>query len=206
MLRKEFEVLEQFVKRPWVRLTLKEVKRLSGKKSQSYVYNTLKRFAKEGILKEGKAGNVVLYSLDLSPLKSRVYAGFVAEYIALGQQHIPRKDIERVVDKMPTAFHILIITGSYARKTQKKGSDIDLVVIIDDSVDPKKVYAELRHECEMNIPPIHLYAFKKSEFVSMLTGKKPNYGKEIVKNSIIMSGGDVYYQIIREAMENGFDG
>jgi len=71
---------------------------------------------------------------------------------------------------------------------------------------PEKIYSELRHDCEMNIPTIHLYAFKKSEFIGMLTSQEANYGKEIAKNNLILSGGKEYFRMIDEASKNGFNG
>ncbi len=56
----------------------------------------------------------------------------------------------------------------------------------------------------MNIPPIHLYTFTEKEFLLMLLDKKPNYGKEIVRNNIIISGGRAYYKLVSKAIKNGF--
>jgi len=41
MLKKEYQIIEEFVKKPWKKLTFKEVKKNSGKKSESYIYNSL---------------------------------------------------------------------------------------------------------------------------------------------------------------------
>ena len=206
MLKKEYEILLQFVKMPWKGLTFREVKKLSRKKSESYVYNSLKKFVRGMVLKEEKAGNVILYHLNLKSLKAQAYAGFVSEYAALKEKHIPYKNLENLAAKIPTSFFTFIITGSYAKKTQRKDSDIDAVLIIDESAEPKRVYAELSHYCEFSIPQIHLYVFRKSEFLSMLLEKKPNYGKETVKNNLLLFGAENYYQIMGEAIENGFNG
>lgn len=206
MLKKEYEILLQFARAPWKRLTFKEVKKLSGKKSESYVYNSLKKFVKTGILKEEKAGNVILYRLDLKNLKAQAYAGFISEHAAWSQKHISYKDLGNIANRIPASFYTLIMTGSYAKKTQGKDSDMDIVVIIDDNSEPKKVYAELSHYCELNIPRIHLYVFKKSEFLAMLLSKEANYGKETAKNNLLFFGAENYYQIIGKAIENGYNG
>lgn len=206
MLKKEYEIMAVFAKASWKRFTFREIKKLSGKTSESYVYGSLKKFVKTGLLKEEKAGNVVLYMLNLESLKSTVYAGFVAEYIAWSQKHIPYKDIEKISKGIPTEFYVLIITGSYARKQQTSKSDLDMVIICDESTDPKRIYAEISQDCEMNIPRVHLYVFKEKEFLEMLTNKEANYGKEIAKNNLILSGGKEYYGIINEAVQNGFNG
>ncbi len=206
MLKKEYEILLQFAKEPWKKFTFKEIKKLSKKKSESYVYNSLKKFVKKDILKEEKAGNVILYYLNLKNLETQSNIGFISEYIAWNQKHIPYEVLNNIIDKIPTFFYILIITGSYAKKTQTKDSDIDLVIIIDDNIEPKNIYAELSHYCELSIPKIHLYVFKKSEFLTMLVNKEVNYGKEITKNNILLFGASYYYKIINEAIGNGFNG
>ncbi len=205
MLKKEYQIVEGFIKQPWKKLTFNEIRKISGKKSKSYLYNSIRKFLKEKILIEEKVGNVNQYYLNNS-LKTISYIGFVAENMGLGKSHIPYTDIEKITSKIPTNFFILLITGSYAKNTQKKNSDIDLVIICDKSTQPDKIYAELRYDAEMNIPKIHLYVFKDSEFLAMLTDKKANYGKEIIKNNIILSGGKEYYKIIGEAIKNGFNG
>ncbi len=204
MLKKEYEVLLQFIKEPWRKLTFKDVKRLSGKKSESYVYNVLKRYVKQGILQEERAGNIVLYSLNLKSLKTQAYAGIISEYASWNKKHIPYRNLEKLASKMPTTFYTFIVTGSYAKGTQKEDSDIDVVIIIDDAAKPKRVYAELRMECELSIPQVHLYVFKESEFLAMLLNKEANYGKEIAKNSLFFFGAEYYYRIMGEAIGNGF--
>ncbi|MDO8549452.1 MAG: hypothetical protein Q7S39_04765, partial [Ignavibacteria bacterium] len=88
----------------------------------------------------------------------------------------------------------------------KKNSDIDITIICDDTLEPKRIYAELKQDCELNIPPIHLYVFKNSEFLNMLLTKGANYGKEIANKNLILFGGEGYYNIISEAVKNGFTG
>jgi len=205
MLNKQYETLLQFLKEPWKRFTFKDVKNFTGKKSESYVYNSLKEFVKKGIFIEEKAGNVIFYSLNIKTLKAQVYAGFIAEYTAWKKMNIPYKDLQKIADKIPVNFYIFIITGSYAKNEQKQTSDIDIAIIIEDSSEPKRVYASLKSICELNIPQIHLYVFKKSEFLEMLLNREANYGKEIVKNNLLLYGGEIYYKILNEAMENGFN-
>ncbi len=206
MLKKEHEIMAVFAKTPWKRFTFKEIKKLSGKKSESYVYSSLKKFVKMGLLMEEKAGNVVLYLLNLASLKARTYTGFISEHISWSQKHIPYRDMEKISKGIPTEFYILIITGSYARKTQRPDSDLDMVIVCDDSVDPKRIQAEISQDCKLNIPPIHLYVFRKKGFLEMLTNKEANYGKEIANNNLILSGGKEYYGIINKAIQNGFNG
>src|SRR3989344_6197237 len=104
MIKKQYEILLQFVKKPWKKFTFKDVKKSTGKKSESYIYDSLKEFVKEEILIEERAGNLVFYALNLKCLKAQIYAGFIAEYIAWKQKNIPYKDLQKAADKIPANF------------------------------------------------------------------------------------------------------
>ncbi len=203
MLKKTYKILNIFAKDPWKKYTFKEIKKISRSKSESYVYNTLKGFVKEGILKQENAGNVVIYSLN-NTMKAITNSANSIEYESWSKKQIPYDDMEELMISIPTSLFTFIITGSYANNKQTSKSDIDVVILCED--EPKKIYAELNHLCESNIPPIHLYVFKESEFMQMLLDKKSNYGKETVKNNLILYGAEDYYRMIFEAMKNGFDG
>ncbi len=73
------------------------------------------------------------------------------------------------------------------------------------SQDTKHISAEINYASELSIPQGHPYVFKKSEFLEMLTNNDANYGKEIAKNNIVILGGQAYFQIIHEAIKNGFN-
>ncbi len=206
MITKESEILGVFAKEPWRTMTFTEIKDLSKKRSKSYVSMALKKFVKNGIIVQEAVGRIPVYSLNISFPKARVYAGTILEFAGWSKRNIPYKDMQTLIEKIPYASHITLITGSFARGTQHKKSDIDVVVIIENSCDPKKVYAELKLQSELSIPPIHLYVFRNSEFIDMLKGKEVNYGKEIVKNCLILSQGQTYLKLVDEAIKNGFNG
>lgn len=205
MINKEYEMLIPFVKEPWKRYTFREIKRLCKKTSESYVYNALKKYVKQLILAEEKAGNVILYRLNLSETKTQIFCGFVAEYIAWGARQLPFDVINKVIEKIPTPYYTFIITGSYAKNKQKETSDIDIVIIADDKQDIKYITAQIHHACELSIPQGHPYVFRKSDFIGMLLNDEANYGKEIARNNLILHGGAEYFQIMQEAIKNGFD-
>ena len=206
VLKKESDILYYFAKEPWKKYTFTELQKASKKKSKSYLSSVLKKFVAGKILKQESVGHLPVYSLNISSLKARIFLGFVLEYYGWNKKHIPYDDLQTIIDKIPYKNYIFIITGSYANGKQTEKSDIDIVVLIEDCCEPKRVYAELSQSCELNIPPVHLYVFKHSEFREMLCNKEANYGKEIVKNYLVLTEGQTYIKLIEEAIENGFDG
>lgn len=206
MIKKESEILFYFAREPWKRYTFTELQKASKKRSRSYIGGVLSKFVANKILKQEAVGHLPVYSLNASSAKARIFAGFVLEYYGWNRKHIPYDDLHGIMEKIPVQDYVFIVSGSYAGGRQTRKSDIDIVIIIEDSAEPKRIYAELSHYCEMNIPPIHMYAFKNREFVEMLCNKEANYGKEIVKNSLILTGGQIYLKLISEAMQSGFNG
>ncbi|MFH1916584.1 MAG: nucleotidyltransferase domain-containing protein [Nanoarchaeota archaeon] len=204
MLKKESVVLQYLAEQSWKMFTFTEIKKGLKLKSNSYLALVLDRFVREGIVKKEIIGHLPVYSLRFSA-KGMIYGGMVLEDHAWGRRHIPYEDFNVLMDKIPAKQYIFLITGSYARGKQRAESDIDVVIIVEDTLDPRSVYAELAHYCELNVPSIHLYVFRNKEFSIMLSNKEANYGKEIIKNCLILTGGQAYLRLVKEAMEHGFN-
>lgn len=206
MLNKESEILYCFAGKPWRKLTFTELMESSKKKSRSYLDRSIKGLMGDGILKQEPIGRTYIYSIGLASSKAREYAGFVLEHHGWTRKGLPHDDLQRIMDKMPYRGYVFMVTGSYASGRQTRESDIDAVVLVEDCCEPKKVYAELSQACELNVPRVHLYVFRYSEFRGMLSNKEANYGKEAAKNCLILSGGQVYMELVKEAIEHGLDG
>ena len=205
MLTKEHKIIEVFIEEPWKSLTFNQVKKLSKNKSDSYVHKALKQFVKEGTLKQQKVGNNIIYSINDSIFALNTI-GFISEYKANKAAYLPYKNIQKIINKIKTSFYALIITGSYAKKQQKTTSDIDIVIICDDRQNPNVILSQIKLESELMAPEAHPYVFTQSQFYAMLINKEENYGKETARNNLIITGAKQYYEILMEAIKNGFNG
>jgi len=205
MINKQYKIIEPFTKTPWKALTFREVKELSGNKSTNYVHTTLKTWVKEKIMEEKKIGNNIIYSLNKNIFAFNL-SGFVAEFSAHQAKQLPHEKIQQLLDKIKTSFYIFLVTGSYARNKQKDNSDVDIVIICDNKQQPNAILAQIKLEAELLTPEFHPYVFTEKEFYEMLINKEENYGKEIARNNLIITGGKEYYAILQEAIEHGFRG
>ena len=109
------------------------------------------------------------------------------------QLELVKKDIEGI----SYPFIIVLIFGSYAKKTQTKKSDIDLCIICDNEEKTKKLTLKL------GLLPIKLeiHDFTTDEFEQMLKTNENNVAKEIVKNNVILYGIESYYNLISKWMK-----
>ncbi|MBS3155479.1 nucleotidyltransferase domain-containing protein [Candidatus Woesearchaeota archaeon] len=206
ILKKQYIIDSAFIKEPWKKLTYSDIQKITKKRSKGYIYNALKRLIDERIILTEKVGKSILYSLNLSSISAQSYMGFLHEYISWNQKHIPLQIIEKIRNKIPTKFFILLLTGSYAKKNQTKTSDLDIVIICDDCFDTKKIMAQIEYESDISIPKVHPYVFTKDQFLKMLSDDGENYGKETARHSSIFYGGSQYYSILNEAIKHGFRG
>ena len=99
-----------------------------------------------------------------------------------------------------------MVTGSYAKAKQKETSDLDIVIICDNKQEPEAIISQIKLESELMVPEIHPYVFTQEQFYQMLTMAEENYGKEIARNNLIITGGKSYYLILMGAIEHGFNG
>ncbi|MDD5651109.1 MAG: nucleotidyltransferase domain-containing protein [Candidatus Nanoarchaeia archaeon] len=204
ILKEEYIIDLAFIKEPWKKLTYSDIQKITKKRSKGYIYNALKRLLNEKIILSDKIGKSILYTLNLQSIFTQNYVGFLNEYKSRNQKHIPFQIIENIRNKIPTKFFILLVTGSYAKETQNKNSDLDIIIISDE--DSKKIMAQISYESETSIPKVHPYVFTKDQFLKMLLDDEENYGKEIAKHNFIFYGGSQYYSILNEAIKHGFRG
>lgn len=204
LFKQELLILIPFIKEPWKEFTLTEIKGITKNKSHHYVFEALKKFAQLSIITEKKKGNTNLYSVN--PEISNTHYLTILEYLLKEKRtDIPYKNIRQITAKLKNSFYTLIISGSYVDGKQKPTSDLDIAFIIPDS-ENKKPYQIALKEGELMIPEVHGYIFTRGEFYQMLVNNEFNYGKELARKHILYYGAEQYYQILFEAMKNGFKG
>lgn len=204
ILKKQYLILRPFAKQAWKKFTFKEIKKLANNKSDNYVHTTLKHFVSLGLLQKQKIGNNVIYSLTKKTASLNTI-GFITEHEANSTKHLPHANIQKLINKLKTAFYVLIVTGSYAKTQQKETSDLDIVIICDNKQTPNAILSQIKLESELMIPEVHPYVFTQEQFYQMLTAKEENYGKEIARNNLIITGAKIYYTILMDAIEHGFN-
>ncbi len=93
-------------------------------------------------------------------------------------------------------LYIALLFGSYAKRTQTKNSDIDLMFICPDGLEDSLEKDVSRTARSM---PLHLHpvVFSESQFVEMINAKESNVGQEALRNNIILYGIENYYEMLR---------
>ncbi|MDP2749867.1 MAG: nucleotidyltransferase domain-containing protein, partial [Nanoarchaeota archaeon] len=158
------------------------------------VHSIVKRLEKESIIKLehfGQSNRVKLIS-KMHPLL------FEAEYNRR-KELLKNKNIAVMLDEFKKSLksrcYMLLMFGSYAKKTQTKNSDIDLMFIVPDG--KEESFEKEVHDAAKSLPlPIHHLVFSEKQFLDMINAKESNVGKEALKNNIILYGIEAYYELI----------
>lgn len=98
---------------------------------------------------------------------------------------------KEIMARMKTSFFTLLIFGSYAKKTQTRNSDIDLMIITNE----KNTEEEINSTLALIPLKTHCLTFTEEEFARMKNSAKPNVIHEAIKNNVIMYGTENYYRM-----------
>ena len=193
------EILEIFRKDIFTKKTIREIS-LEIKKDYPGVYNSVKELSKDNIIDINKIGKSSLCELNFNS-KTISILSFLDEQEAFSK-NIP--NIDKILEFKEFLDEIILVAGSYAGGKQTKKSDLDLVIITKEKAFEKQKLLE--NLTSLMLPEIHAVVITQTDFMDMLHDKKPNFGKEIFKNRLLFRNASRYYQLVKEAIENGFRG
>lgn len=92
-------------------------------------------------------------------------------------------------------LYVMLLFGSYAKRTQTKSSDIDLMFICANGLED--AFEKEVNKVARSMPlPLHPLVFSESQFFEMISAKESNVGQEALKNNVILYGIEQYYEMI----------
>jgi len=198
--KNELKILELFRKELFFKSSIKGLMKKIKSNSYQRVYEAVEMLVKKNVLFSEKIGNTNLISLKFSR-EAILLLSFLDEKEA---DKIP--NYSKLLDIKEISDFLILVTGSYASGNFNKKSDLDLVVIIPDKEDVVSIQRFVENKTMLFTPSIHLYVFRKKDFIEMIKYKNENYGKEIIKNKIILKNARIFYELLKEAVENGYKG
>jgi len=154
-------------------------------------YQNIAKLEKRGVIITEKLGNTTLCSFNYSfdPLV------FQTEWERREEIKKNRtiRSICRELQEVNNPFFTVLLFGSYAKGTQNKHSDIDLLIIVDN----EKMEGEIKLSLDILPFDIHKNIFTISEVRIMLRSKEFSVIEEVKKSNIILSGIENYYNLVK---------
>jgi hypothetical protein len=154
-------------------------------------YTSLKSLEEDGIVELKRIGNTLVSKFN-NKFNDLV---FKAEYLRREGLFKNRNFlvIYNRLAELKSPF-ILLVFGSYAKGTQTKHSDIDLLAVCDEK-------AEKLVEKELDLIPLKIHAtyVNYEGFIRMATSKEFSVVSEALKKNIILIGIEEYYRLLKNA-------
>ena len=203
LTKKQLKILHIFQRNEFKELPWKQVKELSKEKSSSVIQSAIKAFLAEELITEKKIGTSKLYSVNHK--NNKLYSYFETYNKENPSKLVLKsvKELEETLDKH-TPFYSIVIFGSYAAGEQKKDSDLDIAVFIEQEDKRKMIEAVFKSMETKSILNIHGAVITKDEFLEMLKVDYENLGKEIARKHLIIHNPVIFYSLIKEGMKHGF--
>ena len=204
LTKEELKIVELFRNNLFSSYTIREIMKKINKKSYNWVFRTVNKLHKEEIINIHAKGGSNICSINLNNQLTLNYLSLL-EKLNIPKK-LPQENILKLINSIQVSYFTFIVTGSYAEGKAAKKSDLDVVVLVENKKDSKRIFTILKNKGDLMIPPAHVYVFSRDEFLKMLLDGEENYGKQIFKNRILFFGAENYYSILKEAIENGFRG
>ncbi|MDY6789162.1 MAG: nucleotidyltransferase domain-containing protein [Candidatus Nanohaloarchaea archaeon] len=196
------KLLKAWQDNPFEELTTAEVMDRRGKNSKPWTYNALEKLVEKDLLEARKKGNMKLYSLKMENPFLVQALQYVESQESLDFPHIEL--FMDVVDKVPVKGYSLLVFGSYAVGEQKDGSDLDLCFLVRDEEDEKKIKPYFDEAVLDHAVGVDEHYITFEEFKQMLVRDEENLGKQIFRKNIKLYNPEIYYRLLKEAYNNGF--
>ena len=193
MKNKEVEVVKLLIEQRDKELSINQIAKLL-KKDYKNTHNMVIRLVKMSLVQLqpfGRSQRVVLYNKP-HPLL------FEAEY-GRRRELLKNKAIAIMYDsfrRLRSTFYILLVFGSYAKKTYTKHSDIDLLFIVPDRAEDS-MERELYNISNTLPLKLHVHIFKETDFKAMKNSKEITVGSEAMQHNIIIHGIESYYELLQ---------
>ena len=190
MKNNKIEIIITLIERGGEFPTIRQLSQKTGIR-YSNVYSIVKKLEKENLIKLEKVGNSFQCSLNKKVHPLIFEAEFERKKIL--NQNSDFQLLYKRLNSLKFSF-IALVFGSYAKGTESKGSDIDLMVIGD-----KNHEKEISRIFSILPLKIHFIFFTFEEFLKMSITKEFSVVSEVMKYNIILIGIEDYYRL----MENG---
>ncbi len=203
LTKKQLLIFGAFLRNIFREYSFKELKRLSGEKSNNAFQLAIREFKKEDLVKEKKVGTSRLYTIN--PENELVY--HYLSLLSLNKLSRQASEEIRLLKKeleQYTLFYSLVVFGSYADNTYKKDSDLDVAIIVQDKSKEKDIKIALNSISNKALIKIDAHIITTKEFLEMLKADYENLGKQIAIKNLPIHNINIFYKMLKKGIENGF--
>ena len=193
IMKSEIKILKLLLDKKEEKFTIRQISKASDL-NYRIAYEKTMMLADEGLIYITRAGNSRICQLT-NKLSVKVSEAELARRDTL----LKNKNLSVMLDSfmsISSKMFVLLVFGSYAKKTNTKFSDIDLMFIVPDEAE-RRLDKEIQAIASTLPLKIHVSVFKESEFNAMKNSKEITVGSEAIKHNVILYGIESYYGLVQ---------
>ena len=120
--------------------------------------------------------------------------------------NLAKSSIEYVKEevKKTTPFFSIVVFGSYSIQEEKKNSDLDIAIFIENKECIKGIKRNLKNAEMKSILKIDVHVITKEDMIEMLINDEENLGKQIARKHLAIYNHQLFYDLLKEGIKNGF--
>jgi predicted nucleotidyltransferase len=163
------------------------------KSDYKIVHTAVNRLFKKEILSWKNIGKSVVVSFN-NKLSNEIFQAELERRADILKNKNLKVMLDSIKNNLKTVNFVLLLFGSYAKKTFNSKSDIDLIFIIPDL----KIEKEIEQSVSLLPLKIHSLVFSEKQFIDMKNSRELNVAKEAIKNNILLYGIEQYYELLEK--------
>lgn len=165
------------------------------------VHTAIQKLLKKRIINKNRQANLDLCSLNLKGnLNPICYSEMLRRDSWLKKHPEFTVFFRDVLEKIKEINYIMLIFGSFAKQKETKNSDLDLMVIASSKEVGDKIELVINSQTIFLKRKVHALILDETEFLANLSGKELNVVKEALKNHLILTGAEAFYNGVRQAL------
>jgi len=201
--KKQLKIFEVFAKKPFAEFTRTEIKKDSKEKSNNALSLVISLLKEEKVVIEKKVGKSGLLKLNLDNDLTFYYLALCNYFRTSSLIQNSLETLKKEVTEN-TQFYSIVIFGSYAAGEQKKDSDLDIAIFIENETLKKQIEASANSAKLKSALEMDIHIIPRTEMIEMLTNNEENLGKQIAKKHLAVYNHRVFYELLKAGIRHGF--
>ncbi|HII15762.1 MAG TPA: nucleotidyltransferase domain-containing protein [Nanoarchaeota archaeon] len=173
-------------------MTIREIAR-KIKADYRITHTAVKLLSKKGAISLKKAGGSLLCELNKGYRGIEIMQAEEERKAAFLKNKDMMAIYKEIMSNAKSSFFVMLVFGSYAKGSQTKHSDIDIMLVSNDG----KLKESIREIISAIPLKIHLIPFSEEEFKRMYFSLESNIAKEAAKDYIILHGAEQFYEMMK---------
>ncbi|VVB81387.1 Nucleotidyltransferase domain protein [uncultured archaeon] len=196
----ELRIIAFFIEHITETFAIREIARKTGI-DYKLTHATIQKLAQKNILLKKRQANVDLCSLNLRNDLTQVhYAEMLRAQEFLKKHHELSIFFKSIMEKIKETFCTLLVFGSYAKETERKHSDVDILIIAPSREPGEEIERIINTESVFLKLKVQTIVLDEKEFIANLSDKKLNVVQEAFKNHVIITGVEPFYNGVKQTL------